>query len=144
MQISSLSLCSRVTLDLHSLNNEGTEGNQQQTRMVHIIDQRGQRAVVNAVSGDMFKHILVEHLIPLLIEAGQPLSPGARVHDADRINALNQMFVDFCENEQEFNANGKRERRKATESEIMTRILTDCSLTDIAVTLVTQARSVGR
>jgi CRISPR-associated protein Cst2 len=55
-----------VTLDLHNLNSEGTEGNQQQTRMVHIIDQSGHRAIVNAVSGDMFKHILVEHLVPLL------------------------------------------------------------------------------
>lgn len=95
--VSSLSLSARITLDLHSLNNEGTEGNQQQTRMVHIIDHNGQRAVVNAVSGDMFKHILVEHLIPLLEEARQPLSPGAIAHDADRINAMNQAFVDFCE-----------------------------------------------
>lgn len=142
--VNSLSLCARVTLDLHSLNNEGTEGNQQQTRMVHIIDQKGQRAVVNAISGDMFKHILAEHLIPLLEEAKQPLSPGARVHDADRINALNQAFVDFCEKEQDFTINGKREKRRATESEIMAKILTDCSLTDIAGTLVTRGRSVGR
>jgi CRISPR-associated protein Cst2 len=86
MILNSLSLCARVTLDMHSLNNEGTEGNQQQTRMVHIIDQKGQRAVVNAVSGDMFKHMLVEHLIPLLQESKQPLSSGAAVGDADRIN----------------------------------------------------------
>lgn len=142
--INSLSLCARVTLDLHSLNNEGTEGNQQQTRMVYIIDQRGQRQSVNAVSGDMFKHILVEHLIPLLEEAKQPLSAGAKVHDADRINALNQPFVDFCEKEQEFKTDGKAEKRRATESEIMTKILTDCSLTDLAGTLVTRGRSVGR
>lgn len=142
--INSLSLCARMTLDLHSLNNEGTEGNQQQTRMVYIIDQRGQRQSVNAVSGDMFKHILVGHLIPLLDEAKQPLSLGARVHDADRINALNQAFVDFCEKEQEFKSDGKSQKRRATESEIMTKILTDCSLTDIAGTLVTRGRSVGR
>lgn len=129
---------------MHSLNNEGTEGNQQQTRMVHIIDQNGQRAVVNAVSGDMFKHILVEHLIPLLEEARQPLSPGARAHDADRINAINQAFVDFCEKEQEVIANGKKEKRRATETEIMTRMLTDCSLTDVAGALVTRGRAVGR
>jgi CRISPR-associated protein Cst2 len=84
--VHSLSLCARITLDLHSLNNEGTEGNQQQTRMVHIIDQKGQRAVVNAVSGDMFKHILVEHLVPLLKEGNQPLSSGAAVGNPDRIN----------------------------------------------------------
>jgi CRISPR-associated protein Cst2 len=142
--VSSLSLCARIVLDLHSLNNEGTEGNQQQTRMVHIIDQHGRRAVVNGISGDMFKHILVEHLIPLLEASGQPLSPGARVHDADRINALNQAFVDFCETAQEFATHGRTERRKARESEIMARMLTDCSLTDIAGALVTRGRSVGR
>ncbi len=133
-----------MTLDLHSLNNEGTEGNQQQTRMVHIIDQRGRRAVVNAISGDTFKHILVEHLIPLLEVAGQPLSPGAKVHDADRINAGNQAFIDFCEDEQDFVDGGKKVRRKAKESEIMSRMLMECSLTDLAGALVTRGRAVGR
>jgi CRISPR-associated protein Cst2 len=84
--VTSLSLCARMTLDLHSLNNEGTEGNQQQTRMVHIIDQQGQRAVVNAISGDMFKHILVEHLVPLLVEANQALSePAKRLSELAKI-----------------------------------------------------------
>jgi CRISPR-associated protein Cst2 len=148
--IHSLSLCARVTLDLHSLNNEGTEGNQQQTRMVHVIDQHGQRAVVNAISGDMFKHILVEHLVPLLQEAQQPLSPGAKVYDADRINT-SQEFVTFCEGEVDFAddrcANvvvGERTRRRALESEIMAKMLVDCSLTDMSGTLVTRGRAVGR
>jgi len=142
--INSFSLSAQATIDLHNLNSEGTEGNQQQTRMVHIIDQNGRRAIVNAISGDMFKHILVEHLIPLLREAGQPLSPGAAVHDADRINALNQEFVDFCEKEQVFTDNGKKVKRKAMESEIMTKMITDCSLTDMAGALVTRGRAVGR
>ena len=59
--INSLSLCARVTLDLHSLNNEGTEGNQQQTRMVYIIDQRGRRQSVNAVSGDQSQSPIRAH-----------------------------------------------------------------------------------
>jgi CRISPR-associated protein Cst2 len=129
--INSLSISARITLDLHNLNSEGTEGNQQQTRMVHIIDQSGSRAIVNAVSGDMFKHILVEHLIPLLKEANQPLSPGASVHDADRINANNPEFVEFCKSD-------------ALDSEVMSRMLIDCSLTDIAGALVTTNRAVGR
>jgi CRISPR-associated protein Cst2 len=140
----SLSVSARVTLDLHNLNSEGTEGNQQQTRMVHIIDQKGRRAIVNAVSGDMFKHILVEHLIPLLQDADQPLSPGAAVHDADRINAANPTFIEFCEKEQEFVDDGKKVKRRALESEIMTKMLAECSLTDMAGALVTRGRSVGR
>lgn len=142
--VSSLSLSAKVTLDLHNLNNEGTEGNQQQTRMVHIIDENGERAVVNAVSGDMFKHVLVDHLIPLLKQAGQPLSPGALIYDPDRINVLNRDFVDFCEKEREFKIDGKTEVRKALDSEIVTKMLQDCSLTDIAGALVTRGRSVGR
>jgi CRISPR-associated protein Cst2 len=143
-QLSSLSISARVTIDLHNLNSEGTEGNQQQTRMVHIIDQNGRRAIVNAISGDMFKHILVEHLVPLLKEAKEPLSPGAAVHDADRINAANPAFVDFCEKEQEFIDNGKKVKRKAFESEVMTKMLAECSLTDLAGALVTRGRAVGR
>jgi CRISPR-associated protein Cst2 len=130
-KINSLSISARVTLGLHNLNSEGTEGNQQQTRMVHIIDQSGKRAIVNAVSGDMFKHIMVEHLIPLLKDARQPLSPGAAIHDADRINANNPDFDKYC-------------KSSAADSEIMTRMLTDCSLTDIAGALVTTGRAVGR
>ncbi len=142
--IASVSLCARVTIDLHSLNNEGTEGNQQQTRMVHILDQNGERAVVNAISGDTFKHMLVEHLIPLLAKENQALSPGARLHDADRINAMNQAFVDFCEKESDISVDGKTEHRKPLDSEIMTRMLQECSLTDIAGALVTRGRAVGR
>lgn len=122
----SLSVCARVTLDLHSLNNEGTEGNQQQTRMVHIIDQSGQRAVVNAVSGDMFKHILVGHLVPLLEKEGQPLSAPAKRLDADRITA-DPTFLEAAK------------KHKGANSELLTRVLTTCSLTDMAGTLFVDA-----
>ncbi|MEW6245290.1 MAG: DevR family CRISPR-associated autoregulator [Nitrospirota bacterium] len=124
--VRSLSLSARITLDLHSLNNEGTEGNQQQTRMVHIIDQKGQRAVVNAVSGDMFKHILVGHLVPLLEEANQPLSEPARRLDPDRITA-DAEFLQLAENHDGSNA------------DLLTEVLTRCSLTDLAGALFVDA-----
>jgi CRISPR-associated protein Cst2 len=124
--VTSLSLCARITLDLHSLNNEGTEGNQQQTRMVHIIDQQGQRAVVNAISGDMFKHILVEHLVPLLAEANQALSEPARRLDPDRITA-DATFLNVSRN------------HNGTNSELLTTLLTSCSLTDLAGALFVDA-----
>ena len=130
--ITSLSLCARVILDMHSLNNEGTEGNQQMTRMVHILDQNRERQSVNAVSGDMLKHILVEHLTPLLDAAGQPLSAGAKRLDPDRITT-DAAFVAFCE-----------QKEKVPESQIMTRMLTTCAVTDLAGALVTRGRSVGR
>lgn len=124
--VHSLSLCARVTLDLHSLNNEGTEGNQQQTRMVHIIDQRGQRAVVNAISGDMFKHIIVGHLVPLLEEANEPLSEPARRLDPDRITA-DANFLEVAQNHHGSNA------------DLLTVVLRRCSLTDLAGALFVDA-----
>lgn len=124
--VHSVSLCARVTLDLHSLNNEGTEGNQQQTRMVHIIDQRGQRAVVNAISGDMFKHIIVGHLVPLLEEANEPLSEPARRLDPDRITA-DANFLEIAQNHDGSNA------------DLLSEVLRRCSLTDLAGALFVDA-----
>lgn len=84
----SVSISARATLDMHSLNNEGGEGNQIQTRMVNIIDQRGELQNVNAISGDMFKHIQAEHLFHIAREdSSLPLCAGCREFNANRINA---------------------------------------------------------
>jgi CRISPR-associated protein Cst2 len=84
----SLSISARLTLDLHSLNNEGGEGNQIQTRMVNIVDQGGQLQNVNAISGDMYKHIQAEHLFQVSREnPALPLCKGCREFNANRINA---------------------------------------------------------
>jgi CRISPR-associated protein Cst2 len=84
--IYSLAISAQVILDMHSLNNEGGEGNQIQTRMVNVIGADGQLHNVNAVSGDMFKHIQAEHLHRLALAAGLPLSEGARTFNANRVN----------------------------------------------------------
>jgi len=72
--LSSLSICGRITLDMHSLNNEGSEGNQVLTRQVTIVDANGDIATVNAVSGDMLKHIQAEHFWQIATEETLPLS----------------------------------------------------------------------
>lgn len=82
----SIAISAQAILDMHSLNNEGGEGNQIQTRMVNIIGADGQLHNVNAVSGDMFKHIQAEHLHRLAVAAGLPLSEGARTFNANRVN----------------------------------------------------------
>src|SRR5690606_16707702 len=69
-------------------NKEGGEGKQSQTRMVNIIDQSRQLQNVNAISGDMFKHIQAEHLFHIAREdSNLPLCAGCREFDANRINA---------------------------------------------------------
>jgi CRISPR-associated protein Cst2 len=129
--IQSLSFCAQITLDLHNLNSEGTEGNQQQTRMVHIVDDQGERQNVNAVSGDMFKHILVGHLTPLLESAGEPLSAGAVEHNPDRVNADPGFEKAIAE--------------MKSSTAVLREIIQRCAVTDIAGTLVTAgSRAVAR
>lgn len=84
--IYSIAISAQAILDMHSLNNEGGEGNQIQTRMVNIIGADGQLHNVNGISGDMFKHIQAEHLHRLALAAGLPLSDGARMFNANRVN----------------------------------------------------------
>ncbi|MBM3188954.1 MAG: DevR family CRISPR-associated autoregulator [Chloroflexi bacterium] len=86
--IYSLSVSACATLNLHSLNNEGGEGNQIQTRMVNIVGEDGRLYNVNAISGDMWKHIQAEHLFRLAKDSGSvPLCAACQVFDANRISA---------------------------------------------------------
>jgi CRISPR-associated protein Cst2 len=127
--IQSLSLSAEVTLALHNLNSEGTEGNQQQTRMVHVIDAAGSRHCVNAVSGDMFKHVFVRHLTAILRSQGEPLSVGAAAGSSDRVTV-----------DPEF----KTAIKGRSAVEVQTEMLTRCAVTDIAGTLFTEGITVAR
>jgi CRISPR-associated protein Cst2 len=127
--IQSLSLCAEVTLALHNLNSEGNEGNQQQTRMVHVIDAAGTRHCVNAVSGDMFKHIYVRHLTAILRAQGQPLSTGAAACSPDRITV---------------DPGFKSAIKGRSAAEVQTEMLTRCAVTDVAGTLFTEGITVPR
>jgi CRISPR-associated protein Cst2 len=123
-QIYSLSICGQATLDMHSLNNEGGEGNQIQTRMVEIVDETNRLQTVNAVSGDMLKHIQVEHL-HRLSKGKLPLSKGAEILNANRINA-----------DDEFITRVKKE--KLTPSEILDALIETCTISDLAGILITE------
>ncbi|NJP07451.1 MAG: DevR family CRISPR-associated autoregulator [Chloroflexaceae bacterium] len=128
--IYSLSLAAQATLDMHSLNNEGGEGNQIQTRMVNIVDHEGNMHYVNAISGDMLKHIQSEHFFRLAREHNLPLCAGCQQFDANRINADAQYQESI---------NGK------TDVEALDMLLERCALDDIAGILVTaKGRSLPR
>ena len=141
MKIYTLSICGRITLDLHNLNNEGTEGNQQLTRMVSVVVHNNGTPVVrtvNAISGDMFKHIQAEHLHKIALEqhakdaAKFPLSNGAKVFDANRINSRGdqEFFSDF----------GSKDNAEA-----LSAVLRACAVTDLEGTLITaEGRSLPR
>ena len=80
-----LSIAGRLTLEMHSLNNEGGEGNQTTTRMVTLVNPDGEVFTVNAISGDMFKHIHAENLQRLAKSRGLALCAGCQVFSASRI-----------------------------------------------------------
>lgn len=126
----SVSISGLATMNLHSLNNEGGEGNHIQTRMVDVVDKEGRLHPVNAISGDMFKHIFVEHFHAIAIQSGLKLCVGCRTMNANRLNA-----------DPEF-ATALKDKSNA---EVMDMIPQWCVVDDIAGILITQGnRSVGR
>jgi CRISPR-associated protein Cst2 len=85
-KIASISISGEITLNLHSLNNEGGEGNQIITRQVTVVSKDGEASTVNAISGDMFKHILSVHLAQLAKEQKLPLSKYAETLNPNKIS----------------------------------------------------------
>ncbi len=128
--IYSIAISAQATLDMHSLNNEGGEGNQIQTRMVNIIGADGKLHNVNAISGDMFKHIQAEHMHRLAVAANLPLSEGARAFNANRVNydieVENALFKAL-------------EKAKGDPGELDV-ILKQCAVTDMEGILVTAGK----
>ncbi|MCW5850785.1 MAG: DevR family CRISPR-associated autoregulator [Anaerolineae bacterium] len=132
-QLYALAVSGLATLDLHSLNNEGGEGNQITTRMVNIVGEDGRMYNVNAISGDMFKHIHAEHLHRIAVTAGLPLSQGARLFNANRAN------YDLADD------SVKNETANKTDAAMLDWLLERCAVTDMMGLLITAGnRSVPR
>ena len=85
--IASISVCGEMVLNLHSLNNEGGEGNHILTRQLTILDKNGHESVVTGVSGDMFKHIHAGHMVNYCVEHNIALSEYSKKFDPNRISA---------------------------------------------------------
>lgn len=83
--ISSISICGEITLNLHSLNNEGGEGNQIMTRQLTIVDKIGEEQTVTGISGDMFKHIHAAHMQNYCVENKISLSDYSKTLNPNRI-----------------------------------------------------------
>jgi len=86
-QIASISISGEITLNMHSLNNEGGEGNQIMTRQLTIVDKEGREHTVNGISGDMFKHIHAGHLVNYCLENNIELSQYSKALNPNRISA---------------------------------------------------------
>jgi CRISPR-associated protein Cst2 len=124
--IASISISGEITLNLHSLNNEGGEGNQIITRQVTVVDKNGDTHTVNAISGDMFKHIHAVYLAQLAKEQGLPLSSYAAMLNPNRISK-----ADF---EQYFERTKKQNELSADIVSAMIDICTVCDTHGILIT----------
>ncbi len=129
--IASLSIAARATLDMHSLNNEGGEGNQIQTRMVDIVDHKGELHNVNAISGDMLKHVLMEHFYQQARAQHFALCESCQHFNANRINA-DKAFI------------ARTVAEKVSDADFIDQMLQTCAIDDIAGILVTEKRSLPR
>jgi CRISPR-associated protein Cst2 len=135
--IGSISISAEAILDLHSLNNEGGEGNQIQTRMVEVVvrdpeTQELRVETVNAISGDMFKHIQAEHLFGLAQQnLTLPLCDGCKRFNSNRIS-IDPDFRSFIAG-------------KPGATAVLERILTSCVIDDLEGILITEGnQSVAR
>jgi CRISPR-associated protein Cst2 len=164
----SISISGLATMNLHSLNNEGSEGNHIQTRMVDVVDKDGNLHPVNAISGDMFKHIFVEHFYALAVQHGLTLCAGCKTMNANRLN-FDPEFIKWLKNDSNPEVKALKEELKVktealgkdspeikalkdklkdfkkTSAEVMDMIPQRCALDDIAGILITKdSYSVGR
>ncbi|MBN1427114.1 MAG: DevR family CRISPR-associated autoregulator [Anaerolineae bacterium] len=122
-----ISISAQAILDLHSLNNEGSEGNQTQTRMVDVLTRNGDGYVesnVNAISGDMFKHMQASHLHRIVTQRGLPVCRACQKFDANRISA----DPDFRKWLQE----------KPTQVQVIDYMLGQCTMDDLMGNLITE------
>lgn len=126
----SLSIAARMTLNMHSLNNEGSEGNQIQTRMIDIVDEHNVLRNVNAISGDMLKHVLMEHFFRRAKEEQVSLCTSCQRFNVNRINADNEFLAST---------------KGIKDAAFIDQMLQHCAMDDIGGILVTEEkRSVPR
>lgn len=128
--IKSLSLACRAVMDMHALNNEGNESNRLMTRQVGIVtpfvaddgSSGYQRAVVNAISGDMNKHIFAEAFRDNALDMALPLCKACEALDPARMmgNAEFQNYI----------------KAKPPVDEVIDRLI-GCALDDVAGILIT-------
>jgi CRISPR-associated protein Cst2 len=131
--LKSISVAARVVMDMHALNNEGNESNRLMTRQVGIVtpvyaDENGSemtgynRAVVNAISGDMNKHIFASAFRHIALEQRLPLCEACQALDPARMmgNAEFQQYI----------------KGKPPVPEVIDRLLT-CALDDVCGIMIT-------
>ena len=130
--LGSLSISAEAIIDMHSLNNEGGEGNQIQTRMVDVVvrdqDNNPRIESVNAISGDMFKHIQAEHLFRIAqSNESLQLCNACKRFNANRISG-DPAFIEFIN------------KKKPNPAQVLDYLIQACMIDDLEGILITEGK----
>lgn len=141
-QLQYLALVGRLTINLASLNNEGTEGNATQPRTAVVV-RDGMLHTVPVISGDMVKHWHAVHLSAVAQERGMPLcklSKG-RALDPNRLKAEltdDEWVRQRVEGAKNWKGKLKSDQARHLEKAIYTMLAKECVVTDTHGLLITE------
>lgn len=141
-KIKNLTLVGRLSLNLASLNNEGTEGNATQPRTATIVDE-GELYTVPVISGDMLKYWHVKHLCAIAQDRDLPLSENnaRRNPNPNRLKAelaSHSWVVDNLPETSEWEGELSTEQKDALEQHLYKLVASSCAVTDAHGLLITE------
>ncbi|SMO75146.1 DevR family CRISPR-associated autoregulator [Fodinibius sediminis] len=141
-KIQNLTLVGRLSINLASLNNEGTEGNATQPRTATIVDE-GELYTVPVISGDMLKYWHVKHLCAIAQDRELPLSENnARKNpNPNRLKAelaKHEWVVENIPEAEDWSGKLKNEKKDALEQELYRLVAESCTVTDAHGLLITE------
>ena len=147
-----LTLVGRLTLNLASLNNEGTEGNAIQPRTATVVDG-GKLYTVPVISGDMLKHWHAVHLSKIAQDRELALCENAKQRKIDPNRIKGELAkVDWVKkkilkklneknswsNEDHWSGSIEDEQSNALEEKLYELVASLCTVTDAHGLLITE------
>ena len=134
-KIASIAISGEITLNMHSLNNEGGEGNQIMTRQLTIVDKAGTEYIVNGISGDMFKHIHVGHLINYAKEKKISLCSNCTIGNPNRLSSGEDLGTHFKD---------EKDLKAVSDKAVADALIQKCIIDDTHGVLVTSIGKTNR
>jgi CRISPR-associated protein Cst2 len=137
-----LALVGRLTLNMASLNNEGTEGNAIQPRTATVVED-GKLYTVPTISGDMLKYWHAKHLSEIAQDRDLPLCKNVKRRSPDP-NRLKGELADLdwirdkIEAASDWSGSLSDEDTRHLEKELYRLVASECVVTDAHGLLITE------
>jgi len=137
-----LALVGRLTLNMASLNNEGTEGNAIQPRTATVVED-GKLYTVPTISGDMLKYWHAKHLSEIAQDRDLPLCENVKRRSPDP-NRLKGELADLdwirdkIEAASDWSGSLSDEDTRHLEKELYRLVASECVVTDAHGLLITE------